>query len=130
MTAKIKIITPPDKLFDKANSIFLIHPGQELKREFNEILAEQDESVNVYMFEKLTDEDVLDYEWLLSVANMVGKVILDVDKCYPVTRNFTSYLISLPNVYYITNDTTTPYKLISDRQIYNLDILKKGGHVV
>jgi hypothetical protein len=82
------------------------------------------------MFEKLTDEDVLDYEWLLSVANMVGKVILDVDKCYPVTRNFTSYLISLPNVYYITNDTTTPYKLISDRQIYNLDILKKGGHVV
>lgn len=129
MTAKIKIITPPDKLFDKTDSILLIHPGQEIKKELQEILTESN-SVNVYMFERLSDDDPLDFEWLLSVANMVGKVVIDIDKCHPITRNFVSYLISLPNVYYITNDTTTPYRLLSDRQIYNLDILKKGGLIV
>lgn len=127
--AKIKIITPPDKLYDKTESVLLIHPSQSLKKELQDILSDTTININVYMFEKLTDDDILDYEWLLSVANMVNKVIIDIDQCYPITRNFSSYLISLPNVYYITNDTVTPYKLLSDRQIYNLDLLKKGGQV-
>ena len=127
--AKIKIITPPDKLYDKTESILLVHPSQILKKELQDILSETEENINVYMFEKLTDEDVLNFEWLLSVANMADKVIVDIDQCYPITRNFVSYLISLPNVYYVTNDTATPYNLLSDRQIYNLDLLKKGGQV-
>ena len=48
-------------------------------------------------------------------------VIIDVDNCDPITQKFITYLLTEPNVHYITNDELTPYKLINQNRIFNLD---------
>jgi hypothetical protein len=48
-------------------------------------------------------------------------VILDLDNMDSQTKNFASYLISYPNVFYLTNDELTPYNLLSTNRIFNLD---------
>jgi len=61
---------------------------------------------------------------MLSIAHQVDSIIIDVDNCDPITQKFITFLIAQPNnVYYITNDETTPYNLISKSRIYNLDII-------
>jgi hypothetical protein len=38
-----------------------------------------------------------------------------------MTRPFITFLLAQPNTYYITNDETTPYNLISKNRIYDLN---------
>ena len=48
-------------------------------------------------------------------------IIIDVDNCDAITSQFITFLLAHPNSYYITNDDTIPYNLISKNRIYNLD---------
>ena len=50
-----------------------------------------------------------------------NRIIVDIDNCDPVTKQFVTFLIAQPNAYYITNDEITPYNLISKNRIYDLD---------
>jgi len=76
--------------------------------------------LNVFIY----DNDDNDIGWLLGIAVQVDSIIIDVDNCDPITQKFITFLIAQPNnVYYITNDETTPYNLISKNRIYNLDII-------
>jgi hypothetical protein len=114
---KITVITPPDKLFNLTLSYLLVKPSMQVKEQFQTILSHSIDDLNVFIF----DQDETDISWLLSVAQQADVVIIDVDNCDPITRQFVTFMIAQPNAHYITNDELTPYNLISKNRIYNLD---------
>ena len=116
---KITVITPPDKLFNMSLSYLLVKPSIQVKEQFQTILSHSIDDLNVFIF----DQEEHDISWLLSIANQVDIVIIDVDSCDPITRSFVSFMLAQPNVHYITNDEITPYNLISKNRIYNLDCI-------
>jgi len=113
---KITVITPPDKLFNLTLSYLLVKPSILVKEQFQTILSKSIDDLNVFIF----DETENDISWLLSVAHQVDCIIIDVDNCDKITRQFVTFLLAQPNSYYITNDETTPYNLISKNRIYDL----------
>jgi hypothetical protein len=114
---KITLITPPDKLFNLTLSYLLVKPSLAVKEQFQTILSQSIDDINVFIF----DDDETDIDWLLSVAQQVDVIVIDVDNCDAITRQFITFLLAQPNTYYITMDDTVPYKLISKNRIYNLD---------
>lgn len=114
---KITIITPPDKIFNINVSYLLVCPSMHVKQQFQTILSSSIETLNVFIYEN----DEIDIDWLLSVAFMSDVVIIDIDNCNPTTKLFVAFLLGQPNVFYITADELTPYKLISKNRIFNLD---------
>jgi len=97
----------------------LIQPSTHVKQQFQTILSQSIEDVNVFIY----DSEDTDISWMLSVAQQADIVIIDVDNCDPITQKFVTFLIAQPNAHYITRDDTTPYNLISKNRIYNLDWL-------
>jgi hypothetical protein len=114
---KINLITPPDKLFNLNLGYLMIKPSTKVKLQFQQILSMSVDDLNVYIF----DEDDTDIEWMLSVSQQADIIIIDLDNCDPLTKNFASLLLAQPNTFYLTNDSTTPWNLISRNQIFNLD---------
>lgn len=114
---KITVITPPDKLFNLNLSYLLVKPSVYVKQQFQAILSKSIDDLNIFMFE----HEETDISWMLSVSQQVDVVIVDVDNCDPITRQFITFLIAQPNAHYITSDEITPYNLISKNRIYNLD---------
>jgi hypothetical protein len=113
---KITLITPPDKLFNLTLSYLLVKPSLLIKEQFQAILSQSIDDINVFMF----DEEEFDISWLLSVAHQADVVIIDIDNCDPITKQFISFLLAQPNAHYITNNETVPYNLISKNRIWNL----------
>jgi hypothetical protein len=114
---KITVITPPDKLFNLNLSYLLVKPSVHIKQQFQAILSKSIDDLNVFIY----DHDETDVSWMLGVSQQVDVVIVDIDNCDPVTKQFVTFLIAQPNAYYITNDEITPYNLISKNRIYDLD---------
>jgi hypothetical protein len=116
---KITVITPPDKLFNLTLGYLLVKPSVTTKQQFQTILSKSIDDVNVFIY----DQEESDISWLLGVAHQADVVIIDVDNCDIITKQFVSFMIAQPNAHYITNDEITPYNLISKNRIYNLDQL-------
>jgi hypothetical protein len=114
---KITLITPPDKLFNMNLSYLLVKPSNFIKQQFQTILSRSIDDINVFIY----DNDDLDTSWMLSIAFQVDVIIIDVDNCDPMTQKFITFMLAQPNSYYITNDESTPYRLISKNRIYDLD---------
>jgi hypothetical protein len=116
---KITVITPPDKLFNLNLSYLLVKPSTLVKQQFQTILSKSIDDLNVFIYDNTED----DIGWMLSVAQQVDVVIVDVDSCDPVTKSFVTFLLAQPNTHYITLDETTPYNLISKNRIWDLDFI-------
>lgn len=114
---KITLITPPDKLFNMNLSYLLVKPSNYVKEQFQTILSQSIDDINVFVF----DNEDHDIGWMLSIAQQVEVIILDIDNCDPITKQFSTFLLAQANTHYITKDDTTPYNLISKNRIYNLD---------
>lgn len=114
---KITLITPPDKLFNLNLSYLLVKPSNSVKQQFQSILSKCIDDLNVFVF----DEKETDVAWMLSVAQQVDVVVIDVDNCDAVTQKFVTFLLAQPNAHYITLDETTPYNLISKNRIWDLE---------
>lgn len=114
---KINLITPPDKLFNMNPGYLLIKPSTKVKMQFQQLLSQSMDDLNVYIY----DTDEADIEWMLSVSQQADFIIIDIDNCDPITKQFVSLLLAQPNAYYLTNDEITPWHLISRNRIYNLD---------
>jgi hypothetical protein len=114
---KINLITPPDRLFNSNLSYLLVKPSTHVKQQFQAILSQNFDEVNVFIF----DENETDISWLLSTAVQSDIIIIDIDNCDMITRQFVTFMLSLPNTHYITSDEITPYGLISKNRIYDLD---------
>lgn len=113
---KITVITPPDKIFNSTLSYLLVKPSITVQQQLQSILSKSFEDINVFIF----NDNELDIDWLLSVFYQVDLVVIDIDNCDPITKQFITFMIARPNVYYITSDETTPYNLISKNRIYDL----------
>ena len=116
---KITVITPPDKLFNLNLSYLLVKPSNNVKQQFQTILSRSIDDLNVFIY----DEQENDIAWMLSVAQQVDVVIVDVDNCDPITKQFITFMLAQPNAHYITNDETTPYNLISKNRIWDLEAI-------
>ena len=114
---KITVITPPDKLFNLTLSYLLVNPSLQVKQQFQTILSKSIDDLNIFIY----DQDDRDISWLLSVAQQVDMLIIDVDNCDPTTQKFVTFMLAQPNAHYITSDEITPYTLISKNRIYDLD---------
>ena len=114
---KITLITPPDKLFNMNLSYLLVKPSNYVKEQFQTILSQSIDDINVFVF----DNEDHDIGWMLSIAQQVEVIILDIDNCDPITKQFSTFLLAQANTHYITKDDNTPYNLISKNRIYNLD---------
>lgn len=120
---KINLITPPDKLFNNNFSFLFIYPSKSIREQFQHVIANLDYPFNVYFYEQ--DELSHDIDWLLSMANIVDVVVLDIDNCLPEIRNLAAYFIANPKTYWLTNDSKTSYNKLSVNKVYNLDFLQQ-----
>ncbi len=118
---KINIITPPDILHNQNKSFLLIYPSTEVRNDFQKYLEQANDSLNVYLYDPQDDE--IDIAWLLALAKICETVILDLDNMADIEKKFASYLISLPNVFYLTKDDVTPYNKLSLNRKYDLNWL-------
>ncbi len=118
---QISVITPPDKLYNKAHSFVLIYPDDDIKEQLQNLIADWDIPVNVYIYE----EEAID--WLLDVVQSANAVVLNLDNADTQVRDLASYLVSLPNVFWLTKAEISVYNKLSVNRIYNLD--KLGGTV-
>jgi hypothetical protein len=118
-SGKINLITPPDALFNANIGYLLVKPSTKLKVQFQTILSVIDEEINVYIY----DSEEIDIAWMLNAANNTDIIIIDIDNCDPITKNFISVLLANANAFYMTEDEITPWGLLSKNRIYNLDWL-------
>lgn len=116
---QITVITPPDKLFNSNPSLLVVTPSNDTKIKIHDFISSYPSKLNVYYYEE-SDSDV---EWLISVIPIVDCAIFDLDNSGPIIKSFSSYIISKSNVFYLTNDTITPYNLISNNRVYDLNFL-------
>jgi hypothetical protein len=116
---RITLITPPDKLFNMNLSYLLVKPSNFVKEQFQTILSQSVDDLNVFIY----DNDDQDTGWMLSIAQQVEVVIIDIDNCDPLTQKFVTFMLAAPNVYYLTKDETTPYNLINRNRIYDLNCI-------
>ena len=116
---KITVITPPDKLFNLTLSYLLVKPSTHVKQQFQTILSQSIDDLNVFIYDQ-ADNDI---SWMLGVAQQSDCVIIDVDNCDAITKQFITFMLAESNAHYITNDEITPYNLISKNRIYDLDQL-------
>jgi len=124
---EITVITPPDVLHNDALSILFISLSANNKAIVNEILQNSDMHMNVYIYES----DFDDFEWVIRLIKSVDFVFIDLDNCDPITRLFASHIIAQPHSFYLTNDSTIPYNLISKNKVYDfmwLENLTRGNN--
>ena len=116
-------------MFNNALSFLLIYPSQGLKEQFNNLVANIDIPINVYLYEHKEDEHEID--WLLTTNKIVNYAIFDIDNSPSEVRDIGSYLIANPQTYWLTNGEKMFYNKISNKRIYSLDYFndKIGGSV-
>lgn len=129
MTDKILLITPPDKVFNQAKSCLMIYPGEPIRQEYQNILAESSEPQNIYIYNP-GDEDA-DISWLLDVIHLVDIVIFDIDNSPQDVKMLASYIVSLPKTYWLTSEDRWCYNKLSLNRIYGLDTVQEllGGNI-
>jgi hypothetical protein len=115
MTNKIKVITAPDRVLDRAKSILVICPSEDLKKSVQEYITTLDESINVYLY---TDADK-DIGWLLTTVNLADTIIVDIDNCTADINHFISYILSFSNTYYRCTNMIAQWNLINLNRFYD-----------
>lgn len=128
-TARINLITPPDKLHNYYRTFCLVYPSDDVKSQFQNLIENFEESINVYMYEQNDDNPA--YNWLIDVVHYSNFVILDLDNMPPKHKAIVSYLIGHDNVFWLTKGENEVYNTISKNRIYNLDWLYEqiGGPI-
>lgn len=127
----IKLITPPDIIYDHTYSILLICPNQLQKSEIQKILQNININCNIYFYEKVY-EDLQDVEWLLNLHRLCQFCFINIDLMEPDIKLLTSYFVSFPNTYWFTQGNNHILNKISKNNIFTFDILldKLTGDIV
>jgi len=126
---KILIITPPDVIHNQNYSCLVIYPSTGIRQELEGIIAESTRPLNIYLYQESNETQNID--WLLNAAKICDTVIFDVDNSPSNIKALASYLISLPNTFWLTSEDLYCYNKLSYNRIYGLDTLKKqiGGQI-
>ena len=108
MRNKIVIITAPDKLHNKDESILLICPSDETKTMVQNELASTDFGCRLYVYQEGDDVD-----WLLDVFSQVDHVVIDLDYTSSIVRDLASYFISHSKTKWLTRGENLVYSKLS-----------------
>lgn len=132
MENKIILITPPDKIFNQNINCLLLYPSDGVRQQAEQILANSNQGLNIYLYNTVpNEEEEHDIDWLLTVAKMSDVVIFDIDNSEQHVKMLGSYLVSLPQTYWLTSEDTWLYNKLSPSRIYGLDAIEHliGGSV-
>lgn len=126
MPNKINLITPPDVLHNKNFSIGLININDKEKETCSIFLSEQDDNKEINLYAYNNDNNP---NWLLnSVRWNETPVYINLDNTIDISVNYTSYILSLSNVYYSTTDQNKSelYSLLNVNKVSDVqEFLKK-----
>lgn len=125
---KLNLITPPDKLLNKNLSFLLVCPSERIKQDFNVVIKDLQQDVNVYLFEETQEDNTT--SWLIDVANIVDYIILDSDNV-SLNEWIIGYLLAFNNCFYLTTGESRPYNNICMNRIYDLSwiVTKEGENI-
>ncbi len=112
---KIKIITAPDRIYDQSQTMLVITPSDTLKDAVQEYALGCSEHLNIYLY--TGDEDNI--AWLLSVANSVDNILIDMDNSPVSISQFFAYILSIPTTYYRCTNMQAPWDLINKNRFYD-----------
>lgn len=118
---KVTLITPPDILPNRTQSILLVTPTSDIKDFLDNYLKTFNANIHVYLY---TPTDV-DIKWLLTVAVRAEAVILDCDNVPDDASHFLSYIISMPNTYYRITNPKVDYSVINPNRFYDFPNLNE-----
>jgi len=118
---KVTLITPPDILPNRTQSILLVTPNSDIKDFLDDYLKTFNANIHVYLY---TPSDV-DIKWLLTVAVRAEAVILDCDNAPDDLSHFLSYIISMPNTYYRITNPKVDYSIINPNRFYDFPNLNE-----
>jgi len=117
---KINLITPPDTLHNKNFSLNLINTTDEEKEKISSFLSVQadDREINLYAY---TNES--NPSWLLNRIDGKIPTYINLDNTTDISVKYTSYILSMSNIYYTTKDKNTKeiYSLISANYVTNIE---------
>jgi len=120
MPNKINLITPPDILHNKNFSLNLINTTDDEKEKISLYLGKQedDREINLYAY---TNEN--NPGWLLNRVNGNTNTYINLDNTADISVKYTSYIISMSNVYYFTENKNTKevYSLISANYVTGIN---------
>lgn len=120
MPNKINLITPPDTLHNKNFSLNLINTTDEEKEKISSFLSVQadDREINLYAY---TNES--NPSWLLNRIDGKIPTYINLDNTTDISVKYTSYILSMSNIYYTTKDKNTKeiYSLISANYVKNIE---------
>ena len=120
MPNKINLITPPDTLHNKNFSINLINTTDDEKEKLSLYLGKQkdDRGINLYAYTNESNPG-----WLLNRINGNIPTYINLDNTSDISVKYTSYILSMSNVYYSTKDKNTKevYSLISANYVTDLE---------
>lgn len=126
MPNKINLITPPDILHNKNFSVNLINISDQEKETCSIFLSKQTDNKEINLYSYNNDNNPA---WLLnSVRWNDTPAYINLDNTHDISVKYTSYLLSLSNVYYSTLDdnTNSIYSLINVNRVSDVqDFLKK-----
>jgi len=120
-TKKIKIITAPDRIFDQSHTMLVITPSESLKDAVHNYAVNCTEHLNIYLYSGQEDN----IAWLLSVANSVDNILIDMDNCPDNIGQFFSYILSIPTTYYRCTNMQAPWDLLNKNRFYDFPKLKE-----
>jgi len=110
MPNKINLITPPDHLYNNNFSFNLINTNDIEKEKVSLFLKKQEDNkeINLYAYSNENNPD-----WLLKTVNGKIPTYINLDNTNDISVKYISYILSMSNVYYYTNDK-------NNKEIYSL----------
>lgn len=118
---KVTLITPPDILPNRTQSILLITPNDDIKNFLDNFLKTFNANLHVYLY-KPSDKDI---KWALTVAVRAEATIVDCDNVPDDLSHFLSYIISMPNTYYRVTNPKVDYSIINPNRFYDFPNLNE-----
>lgn len=117
----VTLVTPPDILPNRTQSILLITPSDDIKNFLDHFLKEFNANLHVYLY-TASEKDI---KWALTVAVRAEAVIVDCDNVPSDLNHFLSYIISMPNTYYRITDPKVDYSIINPNRFYDFPNLNE-----
>jgi len=120
MPNKINLITPPDNLHNNNFTLSVVNTTDEEKEKISNYLSKQQDDREINLFAYTNESNPT---WLLYKVNGKINTYINLDNTVDISVQYISYMLSLSNVYYYTEDQNKKdmYSLISANSVTGID---------
>jgi len=116
---KINLITPPDTLHNNNFSLNLINTTDSEKETISIYLGKKEDNREINLFAYTNENNPT---WLLNRIDGKIPTYINLDNTTDISVQYTSYILSIGNIYYSTSNKNTKeiYSLISANYVTDL----------